>query len=168
MSGHQQIIKQLRYKAWANTISFNALSQISVEALEKKRPTTFGNILFTLNHIYVVDNIFKSHLTGEAHGYTFRNTEHCPSIEVIQNLQSEIDQWYLDYTKPLNQEALEQQISFQYIGGGDGEMTVYDILQHLVNHGTYHHGFVSDMMYQIPAIPPANDYTVFIRDVYSA
>jgi len=90
------------------------------------------------------------------------------TIEVIQNLQSEIDQWYLDYTKPLNQEALEQQISFQYIGGGDGEMTVYDILQHLVNHGTYHHGFVSDMMYQIPAIPPANDYTVFIRDVYSA
>ncbi len=168
MTAHQQITKQLRYKAWANTVSFDALSQISVEELEKKRQTTFGSILFTLNHIYVVDDIFKSHLTGESHGYTFRNTESCPTIDVIQALQSQMDQWYLDYAGQLKQETLDQLVSFQYVGGGDGAMTVYDILQHLVNHGTYHHGFVSDMMYQIPVIPPANDYTVFIRDVYSA
>jgi uncharacterized damage-inducible protein DinB len=45
-------------------------------------------------------------------------------------------------------------------------MSVSEIIFHIVNHGTYHRGFVSDMMYQIPLVPPANDLTVYLRDVH--
>ncbi|SHG90587.1 DinB family protein [Marinomonas polaris DSM 16579] len=57
-------------------------------------------------------------------------------------------------------------VTFEFVGGGAGEMSLIEIIFHIVNHGTYHRGFVSDMMYQVPSIPPANDYTVFLRDVY--
>src|SRR2546429_6681738 len=40
------------------------------------------------------------------------------------------------------------------------------IVLHVVNHGSYHRGFVSDMMYQVPFVPPANDLPVFLRDCY--
>lgn len=30
---------------------------------------------------------------------------------------------------------------------------------------TYHHGFVADFFYQIPAEPPTTDLPVFLRDV---
>ena len=43
-------------------------------------------------------------------------------------------------------------------------MTRAEILLHVVNHGTYHRGLVSDMMYQIPITPLTNDLTVFLRD----
>jgi len=167
MTLQQQIVKQLQYKAWANTVSFEALKKIPVEELEKKRSTTFGSMLSTLNHIYVVDDIFKAHLSAKPHQYTSRNTRHCPSLGEIETLQCGIDQWFLDYATGLKEDRLDQVVAFEYVGGGAGSMCVYDILQHLVNHGTYHHGFVSDMMYQVPVIPPANDYTVFIRDVYA-
>jgi uncharacterized damage-inducible protein DinB len=52
-----------------------------------------------------------------------------------------------------------------FIGGGRGKMTRAQILLHIVNHGTYHRGFVSDLMYQILASVPANDLPVFLRDV---
>jgi uncharacterized damage-inducible protein DinB len=45
-------------------------------------------------------------------------------------------------------------------------MSVSEIIFHIVNRGTYHRGFVSDMMYQISLSPPANDYTVYLINVY--
>lgn len=38
------------------------------------------------------------------------------------------------------------------------------MILHVVNHGTYHRGLVSDMMYQVPAVPKANDLTVYLKD----
>jgi uncharacterized damage-inducible protein DinB len=45
-------------------------------------------------------------------------------------------------------------------------MTRLEILLHLANHATYHRGFISDMLYQIPVIGDANDFTVFLRDAW--
>jgi uncharacterized damage-inducible protein DinB len=39
-----------------------------------------------------------------------------------------------------------------------------EILQHLVNHTSYHRGFVAQMIYDVPARPPTTDLTVFLRD----
>src|SRR5256885_7587344 len=38
--------------------------------------------------------------------------------------------------------------SFEFVGGGQGAMTREQIVLHVVNHGSYHRGFVSDMMYR--------------------
>jgi uncharacterized damage-inducible protein DinB len=38
------------------------------------------------------------------------------------------------------------------------------MLLHIVNHTSYHRGFVADMFYQVPARPPVTDLTVFLRD----
>lgn len=45
-------------------------------------------------------------------------------------------------------------------------MSINEIFLHIVNHGSYHRGFVSDMIYQVPAVPPTNDLTVYLRDVH--
>ena len=45
-------------------------------------------------------------------------------------------------------------------------MTRREILQHLVNHTSYHRGFVAQMMYDIPVRPPVTDITVYLRDVH--
>tara|TARA_R110001606_G_scaffold114431_2_gene241963 strand:+ start:44839 stop:45342 length:504 start_codon:yes stop_codon:yes gene_type:complete len=161
-----ELLKLLNYKAWANEITFSALSEISEEELYKLRDTNFKNIPSTLNHVYVVDNIFKSHLLSEPHGYTSRNTEICPTFLELWEQQKTIDQWYIDFVSEMEEKDLNRMVTFEFVGGGAGEMSLIEIIFHIVNHGTYHRGFVSDMMYQVPSIPPANDYTVFLRDVY--
>jgi uncharacterized damage-inducible protein DinB len=59
---------------------------------------------------------------------------------------------------------LDEKLSFTFVGGGDGAMTRGEILQHLVNHTSYHRGFVAQMMYDASARPPTTDLTVFLRD----
>jgi len=59
---------------------------------------------------------------------------------------------------------LSELVHFQFVGGGTGVMSREDMIIHVVNHATYHRGFVGDMFYQAGAVLPANDYPVFIRD----
>ncbi|MGS2717319.1 DinB family protein [Eionea flava] len=161
-----ELVKLLKYKSWANNITFSALSSVDDVELYKNRQTHFKNILMTLNHVYVVDDIFKSHLLSKKHGYSSRNTDTCSSFSRLWEQQKVIDNWYIDFISALEEGSIADQINFEFVGGGDGTMSIAEIVFHIVNHGTYHRGFVSDLMYQIPVTPPANDMTVYLRDIY--
>ena len=163
----RELLKLIEYKSWANEMTFSSLSHLPESALYKERKTNFKTIVSTLNHVYVVDDIFKSHLTGIAHRYSERNTQVCPAFLALLDKQKEMDSWYIDFIEKTSEKDLDKNISFEFIGGGKGNMLISEILFHVVNHGTYHRGFVGDMMYQIPAVPPANDLTVYLRDISS-
>jgi uncharacterized damage-inducible protein DinB len=156
----------LKYKAWANKITFSSLMNLPDSELYKERKTNFRDIVSTLNHVYIVDDIFKAHINNEHHGYTSRNTDECPKLNELWSKQEKMDSWYVNYVTGFNEDQLENIISFEFVGGGLGNMSINEIVMHIVNHGSYHRGFVSDMMYQIPTVPPANDLTVFLRDIH--
>ena len=156
-----------KYKAWADDITYSAVSLLPDGEATKQRNTRFGNMVHTLNHVYVIDAIFKAHLLGESHGYTARNTENNPPLAKLWKLQKEMDKWYIHYAEAISAIKLSEIIKFQFVGGGDGSMSRTDMIIHVVNHSTYHRGFIGDMMYQVPATSPANDLPVFLREVYS-
>lgn len=154
----------LRYKQWANELTFTKTMDLPAGEAEKQRDTNFGSILHTLNHVFVVDDIFRCHLEGRAHSYTARNTDSPAPLPTLWTAQQEMDAWYCAYAEDLSEEAQKDVVDFTFVGGGAGRMTRAEILLHIVNHGTYHRGFVSDMMYQIPTRPVANDLPIFLRD----
>src|SRR5258708_32381229 len=48
-------------------------------------------------------------------------------------------------------------------------MTRAEILLHIVNHTSYHRGFVADLFYQVPgARPPTTDLPVYLREAAAA
>lgn len=158
----------MRYRQWANALTFkNVMALPEGEAL-KQRPTRFGNMVHTLNHVYVVDDIFRHHLQGEKHSYTSRNTERTPALADLWEAVQEMDRWYIRCVDEWTCTDLAQVIHFEFVGGGRGSMSREQIILHVINHSTYHRGFVSDMMYQVPFTPESNDLPVFIRDHYDS
>ena len=133
-----------RYKAWANDITFSAVSSLPAGEATKKRQTRFGNMVHTLNHVYVIDDIFRSHLLGKNHGYTARNTENHPPLAELWKAQEEMDRWYIEYTQNAAEALLAEEVDFLFVGGGQGTMSREEMIVHVVNHGTYHRGFVGD------------------------
>ena len=161
-----ETIKTLtKYKAWANELTFSAVHDLPEGEATKKRQTRFGNMVHTLNHVYVIDYIFKAHILGNTHNYTARNTDSHPPLEDLWGLQRIMDKWYVDYAQEALDEGLSEVVKFQFVGGGEGAMSRADMIIHVVNHSTHHRGFVGDLMYQVPAIPPANDYPVYLREI---
>lgn len=153
----------VRYKAWANGLTFDSVMKLPEGEALRPRQTRFGNMVHTLNHVYVIDDIFRHHLQGRKHSYTARNTEHTPPLDDLWEAVQSMDRWYIDLVDSWTAEDLCRVVDFEFVGGGKGAMTQEAIILHLVNHATYHRGFVSDMLYQAAVTPPSNDLPVFLR-----
>jgi uncharacterized damage-inducible protein DinB len=166
MIGAAQAKMLVRYNAWADKLIHAAVGTLPAGEAEKPRQSVFKSMAHTLNHVYVIDRIFQAHLEGREHGYKARNTETHPPLAELARLQQEIDDWYIRWADGLNDAALGDKVSFTFVGGGEGVMTRGEILLHIVNHTTYHRGFVADFFYQVPARPPTTDLTVFLRDAW--
>lgn len=153
-----------RYNAWANRLTFEAVAALPGDEAIRPRASLFKNMVHTLNHNYVIDCIWQAHLEGRDHGYTARNTPDHPPLAELARLQREIDDWYIAWSDRLSDAALEEKVHFTLIGGNRGVMTRGEILLHVVNHTTYHRGFVADLFYQVPARPPVTDLPVYLRE----
>ncbi|MBD8898206.1 DinB family protein [Rhodanobacter sp. DHG33] len=157
--------KMLRYRAWADRLTYEAVAGLPEGAATVSRATIFGNMLRTLSHTWVVDDIFRAHLQGQPHGYTSRNTPEPLPFDELWRRQQAMNAWYTEYTHGLTPEQAAEAVTFEFVGGGAGRMSREEIVLHVVNHATYHRGFVADMFYQVPAKPPTTDLPVFLRDV---
>jgi len=154
-----------RYNAWSNKLMFDAVAALPPGEAVKERKSLFKNMLHTLNHNYVIDVIWQAHLEGRAHGYAARNTADYPPLAELREQQHAIDQWYIAWSDGLTDAALDERVNFTLIGGNAGAMTRNEILLHVVNHTSYHRGFVCDMFFEVPARPPTMDLPVFLREV---
>jgi len=154
-----------RYNAWANELLYEAVAALPEGEATKPRQSVFRSIVHTLNHIYVIERIFQAHLEGREHGYAARNTEEHPPLDELRRAQRTLDTWCIDWIDTLPEPALDERVPFVFVGGGEGIMTRGEMLLHVVNHTTYHRGFIADMFYQIPVRAPTTDLPVFLRDV---
>jgi uncharacterized damage-inducible protein DinB len=153
-----------RYNAWADRLIFDAVAALPDGEATKERQSLFRNMVHTLNHNYVIDRIWQAHLEGREHGYDARNTKDHPPLAELWRAQQEIDRWYVDWSDASSDAALDEKVRFTLIGGNPGVMTRGQILLHVINHTTYHRGFVADLFFQVPARPPTTDLPVYLRE----
>jgi len=153
-----------RYNVWANQQIFDAVAALPDGEATRERPSLFRNMVHTLNHNYVIDRIWQAHLEGREHGFTARNTAEHPPLAELWQAQQGVDDWYVAWSDGLSDRVLEEKVSFTLIGGNPGVMTRGEILLHVVNHTSYHRGFVADLFYQVPSRPPTTDLPVFLRE----
>lgn len=153
-----------RYNAWANKVMFDAVGALPDGEAIKERKSLFRNMVHTLNHNYVIDLIWQAHLEGREHGFEARNTKEHPPLADLWRAQQAVDGWYIAWSDALTDDALKEEVRFTLIGGTPGVMTRGEILLHVVNHTTYHRGFVGDMFFQVPARAPTTDLPVFLRE----
>lgn len=151
------------YKRWANKETFDIVLALPAEEIYKERPTLFKNIAKTLNHTYVVDMIWQAHIEGRSHGIPALNTVTHDDVQSLWLAQREMDDWYADWAARQTEGSLAQERDYELIGGNAGRMSHAEMLLHVVNHGTYHRGFVSDLLTQIPARRPSVDLPVYKR-----
>jgi uncharacterized damage-inducible protein DinB len=156
-----------RYKAWADDVFLSTVAAVPENELTAPRPIVFGSLIRTLHHSYAMDYVWQCHLLAKPHGLSTRNPEHHPPMEELAALQRGIDSWYVDYADALSEQEMDQDVVFQFIGGGEGRMSRRDIVLHVVNHTTYHRGHVADMLYHLGIFPPTTDLPVFLRQVKS-
>jgi uncharacterized damage-inducible protein DinB len=150
------------YNAWADRTLFEAMSRLPEEALYRESTTLFRSMVGTLNHNYQVDIIWQSHLLGKEHGFGSRRDVVHPRFEDLVKAQREMNNWFLEWAGQQSRETLSEPTSFQFVSGKAGQMRKGAILLHVINHKTYHRGWVSEMFFDAGTKPPETDLSVYL------
>ncbi len=168
MPASRDIRMLMRYKAWANARLYAALAEVPESIIETSRPGRTAGMMGTLAHIHVVDLIWRAHLEGTQHEFKTRNLDHPPPLPELRTAQASLDHWYIHYADTAPESRLDEVVDFHFVDGGAGSLSRADMLLHVVNHKTYHRGYVADMLYESGLRPPTMDLPVFLRDEWSA
>lgn len=168
MPDQSLVHRMTAYMAWADDVVLKNAERLPEAELTAPRPALFGSISATFDHILVVAEIFRAHLEGRDHPHQARARATPLAFPDVARRLRAMDDHYVELARRWSQAELAETISFSFVGGGAGAMTREDILLHLVNHATYHRGFVSTLMYPLGALGAPNDLTVFLRDVWEA
>ncbi|WP_343603331.1 DinB family protein [Roseateles sp.] len=159
MSTASMLSTLFRYQAWAHDGFLRAIEDLDAERFGEARHLT----LRVLNHVYVVNQIFTGHLTGQPHGYEANNTVDTPTPQALRAAHAASDRWLLEYVAAITPEQLAERIAFTFTDGDRGAMTREEMLFHVVTHDGYHRGEVGRMLKQIQSPLPWDTFAVFLH-----
>lgn len=156
----QKILSALfAQKSWANRELFDVLASVEPAG----NAAALDTAIRTLNHIHIVDRIFRAHLLGEEHPYTATNTPETPELGELHFAVAETDRWLENHVASMGDQALAQSLSFQFTDGDSGRMTREEMLFHVLTHGAYHRGNVGQVLKGMSITLPRDLFTKFLH-----
>ena len=72
---------------------------------------------------------------------------------------TEVEKEQAEFVNHVTDESLQKTFPI-----GKTRVSLASLMQHLVNHSTYHRGQIALMLRQLDAVPPATDFVVFLRE----
>jgi uncharacterized damage-inducible protein DinB len=69
--------------------------------------------------------------------------------------QHRANEWLSAWAAVQSDATLGEPVHFKLLSGKAGTLSRAEILQHIVNHSTYHRGFVASLLHQIPPKAPS-------------
>jgi uncharacterized damage-inducible protein DinB len=163
--GANHLRMMAKYRAWADKLTFDAVAALPPGEASKERPTLFKSMIGTLNHNHVVDLIWQAHLEARPHGFKARNLVLYPDLADLWGAQQKTNAWFIDWAEAQSDASVEDIVRFTFISGEAGAMTRGEILLHVVNHATYHRGWIAEMFFAVPARNPTTDLPVFLGEM---
>ncbi len=155
------LISLLEHKAWCNRRLIEALKAAPEDADRGQMAV----VLLTLEHISIVDQIFKARLSDTAPGFEAVVGRRLPDLDAMNATMAETDAWYLDYARHVAPGELERVVEFNFVDEGDpGTMTKGQMLAHVITHSASHRGAIGKMLEGLK-VPGASDMvTTFARE----
>lgn len=153
------------WNKWSNEVTYRMVGELPPEEVTKKRPTPLESIHVSLNHLLNVDHIWLCHMKGELHGLEGIRQVRFEDFGELRAAREAMDETLLDYVDSLAPDALEETVTYELIGGNTGSLSRAMCLTHLVTHGAYHRGWISDMFGQAGAMQPSIDIPVYERAI---
>ncbi|WP_305817436.1 DinB family protein [Photobacterium leiognathi] len=156
--------KAFQYKKWANNELLD-IGERQFSILPESDATFFVRIL---NHTTVVDSLFISRILGEPEKFSGDNTVETPTISELRETMNQNDSWLVNYVGTASKAALKRVVSFKFVDGDTGQMSVEEILLHLLTHGSNHRGMASRVLAENNLERPKDTFTRYLHQIESS
>jgi uncharacterized damage-inducible protein DinB len=151
------------YNAWANRRQLEAVAKVTTEEFLQPMGSSFGSLRDTIAHIYGAEWVWLERFQGQS-------PSSLPDVTQFQDVLSLKEKWIelegrlLAFVSGLTQEDLNRVMEYKTLKFGVYRNPLWQSMQHVVNHGTYHRGQVTTLLRQMGAQPILTDLMHFYRE----
>lgn len=149
------LVNLMKHKSWVESEFYAVLGAVP----GRNQAGLVKEVGYYLNHIHIVDQIFKAHLTGQRHGFSSTVSDVVPPLEQLSAASAEMNQWLIDYAGTLDSTSESQPIQFTFTDGDAGCLTRGEMLIHLSTHAMYHLSVMTQPFVREGLKPPRVLYT---------
>ena len=154
----------LDYHYWARDRVLDAVEQLSAEQFTRHMGSSFGSVRDTVVHVYSAEWIWYSRWQGDS-PTAMLAPEIFPDVVSIRNAWREHEAKVRAFFEHLDRDGIDRVVEFKTASGKTMASVLWQMLQHVVNHASYHRGQVTTMLRQLGATPPkSTDLIAFYRE----
>ncbi|PEA55077.1 damage-inducible protein DinB [Bacillus pseudomycoides] len=160
------VLQTYDYHVWANKRLFAHLKTLPADVWSTEVQSVFSSISQTFMHMYITDTIWLGTLLGKPFDEVKTSAIHL-SEKVKGTNSEEMEQLFLNLSEDYQaffarQENLDRVISPEHPHFGRLNTNVFELVQHVVNHGTYHRGNITAMLRQLGYAGTSTDYIFYL------
>jgi uncharacterized damage-inducible protein DinB len=153
----------LDYHAWASRRLLDTADKLTPAELSRDFKTSDKNVLETLAHIFGADRIWLARVKGESPTTLLAPEDR--HLGVLIEQWPAIQQRWKEWAAPLSDQNVQARIPYRDLKGNAWEQPLWQILLHVVNHGTHHRGQVSGFLRAMGHNPQPLDLIAFYREL---
>ena len=150
------------YHYWARDRLLEAVEPLTSEQYNKDLGNSFKSIRDTLVHLYAAEWAWHSRWRGVSPS-ALLSSDPYPDVPSLRTAWRENEARIRGYLDELGDD-INRVIGYTLLSGASGSSPLWQMLQHVVNHASYHRGQVTTMLRQLGAKPPQSmDMIAFYR-----
>ena len=160
----QDLRTLLDFHYWALNRALNAATGLTPEQFTRDMGSSFRSVRDTLAHMYSAEWAWYQRWQGTS------PTAHLP-FDQFPDVASLKDAWTAheakmrSFLESLSETGITTVVEYTTLNGAPGSSTLWQMLTHIVNHGSYHRGQLTTMLRQLGAEPAKSmDLIAFYRE----
>ncbi len=154
----------LDYHYWARDRMLAALEPLTPEQYTTGLGSSFPSLRDTAVHILSAERIWLSRWQGNSPGAHTAPAD-VPDVATLRAAWADTEAGVHRFLAALGEDGIHRRITYANFAGVTGDQRFSEMLQHVVNHASYHRGQVTTMLRQLGAAPSNQvDLIAFYRE----
>lgn len=152
-----------KYNSWANTRILTAASNVTNEQFISSALHPHNDLRQTLTHILFAEWLWRNRWMGQPQTTPFLEEEF-PTFKALQARWAVEEKALNEFVAALTDEKLNSAFQYKTTKGVAYENILWQIMVHVVNHGTQHRGEVAAILTELGHSPGDIDLVIFLRE----
>jgi len=148
----QDLRTMLDYHYWARDRLLDALEALSSEQFTRDLGSSFKSVRDTVAHTYAAEWAWYERWQGRS-PTALLPYDQFADVASLRTAWTAHEVKMREYVGALDAASVDRVIDYKLLSGAEGSTPLCQMLQHVVNHASYHRGQVTTMLRQLGATP---------------
>jgi len=161
---HADLVDLIDYNYWARNRLLAAVAGLTPDQFTRRLGSSFPSVRDTLVHCYSAEWVWYSRWTGVSPDKPIPPERFADLVSLVDDWE-DLEGQIRAFVGRLGDDQVGREIDYRLMNGTAARSSFQQMLQHVVNHGTYHRGQVATLLRQLGALPPeSSDMSTYFRE----